>query len=509
MFMSNQKLLHYIFILLITVSCTVSFLTLYSQSIRLDESQSIWASTKSIPAILSYIAQDVHVPLYALMLHVWMQIFGTDILMVRLLSFVFFIATLPVLYTFSKESGSRRVAYLTVALFTLSPFVMWYSNEARMYTLFTLVTSLNHLYFLRLIRSEGKCAKFGYFVSAVAGLYTHYFFLFLLITQGIFVIARCAALVYSDSEFRVKSVWSITKKHMRLPLRWGGIAFEAFLMLTPWITYVYSLGTANNASPLIPPPTSFNIFQTVVQFLFGFQTQAIQTFIIALWPLSLVMMFMLLTKRKNIPVSGIRYFGLVTILPIVLVFFVSFIRPIFLSRYLILVTPSLFFILAWSMLSYSRNIARYVIILFMMILLGLSGYQNISSATPVKEDYSGVGKYLSEHALAQDIIAVSAPFTIYPVEYGYDGQAKITTIPEWNRYDENNGIIPEYSDENLAKQIAEYKKQYRRVHIILSYDQGYEASLRKYMDENYELYEARRFSPGLELRSYVLRYDVT
>jgi mannosyltransferase len=385
---------------------------------------------------------------------------------------------------------------------------MWYSNEARMYTLFTLVTSINHLYFLRMVRGEGKVGKFGYFTSAIAGLYTHYFFLFLLVTQGIFILGRLVSFVYTDSEFGSKQLWTLIKKYLDFPLRWFGLAFEAVLFLIPWITYVYSLGAANNASPLIPRPTSFNLFQTVVQFLFGFQTQAIQAFIIALWPLSLVMLFMLFTKRKRLPVEGIGYFGFVTVLPIILVFFVSFIRPIFLSRYLILVTPSLFFILSWSMLSYSRNVSRYLVTSFLLILLCLSGYQNISSATPVKEDYAGVDEYLSQNTTAKDIIAVSAPFTIYPIEYGYDGQAKIDTIPLWNRYDENGGAIPVYSDEGLKKQIENYKKQYKRVFIVLSYDQGYEQKIRKYMDENFEIYKTQKFSSGLEMRSYILRYDV-
>lgn len=506
--MNKQKLLHLSFVVLILAACTVSLMTLYSQSIRLDESQSIWASTKSIPALLSYIAQDVHVPLYAVLLHFWMQIFGTDIMVVRALSFIFFMATLPALYKFARESSSQRVAYLTVALFSLSPFVMWYSNEARMYTLFTLVTSLNHLYFLRMVKTEGKESKLGYFLSAIAGLYTHYFFLFLLITQGVFILGRMASFVYTDREFGKKPLRVLIMKYIRFPLRWLGIAFEAFLFLVPWVTYVFSLGNASNASPLIPRPTSFNIFQTIVQFLFGFQTQAIQAFIIALWPLTLIMLFMLFTKRKRLPVESIGYFGFVTVLPIILVFFVSFIRPIFLSRYLILVTPSLFFILAWSMLSYSRRVSTYLVTAFMLILLALSGYQNISAATPVKEDYAGVDTYLSEHTTAKDIIAVSAPFTVYPIEYGYNGQARIDTIPQWNRYDEKSIGIPAYSDANLQKQIENYKKQYRRVFIVLSYDQGYEEKIRTYMDNHYELYKTQRFSPGLEMRSYILRYDV-
>ena len=46
---------------------------MFSQSIRLDEAQSIWVSTKSVMGILKTNGQDVQAPLYALVLHFWMQ----------------------------------------------------------------------------------------------------------------------------------------------------------------------------------------------------------------------------------------------------------------------------------------------------------------------------------------------------------------------------------------------------------------------------------------------------
>jgi uncharacterized membrane protein len=494
------------FVVLIAVSCAVSFFTLYSQSIRLDESQSIWASTKSVEQVLLYTAQDVHVPLYPLLLHFWMQLFGTTIIVVRLLSFLFFLLTLPVLYRFAKESSMPSVALLTVALFTLSPFVVWYSNEARMYTLFTFVTSLNHLYFLRMVRSDGKASKFGYFLSTILGVYTHYFFFFMLFTQGLFALGRALSRAYSDERFGKMPFVRLVWQYKRFPLIWLSVVLSSLVFFVPYFGYVLYLGSASNTQPLIPRPTSFNLFQTFVQFLFGFQNQAIQTFIIALWPLSLFMLFLLFTKRKRLSVQSIGYFGFVTIIPIALVFLVSFIRPIFLSRYLIMVTPTLFFIIAWTLLSYSRKVSTILVISFMALLSGLAFVQNISASTPVKEDYVSVAEYLSQNATPKDIVVVSAPFTVYPIEYSYEGSARISTIPDWDRY--VTGAIPAFDEKKMVTQIDGYKKQYKKIYMVLSYDQGYEDKIRQYMDTHYEMYRLKKFSPGLELRVYVLRYDI-
>lgn len=492
-------------------SLAASIMMLSSQSIRLDEAQSIWVATKPIATILSLTSQDVHVPLYFLIQHVWIQLFGTEITVVRIPSLLFFIGTLPVLYLLAREAGSRGIALLTVTFFSASPFIVWFTSEARMYTLFTLVTTINHLFFLRVVKSHGSCSKFGYFVSLLLGFYTHYFFLFLLVTQLVFVFLRFGRnpsasprTVPYGASLRVNQSDALSLKTLLLgvgtPLLFAGMLF------LPWIGYVVKSGFASSTQPVIPTPTSFNVFQTFVNFLFGFQTQGMQALLVSLWPFSVIVFFFIFTRRQKIPIRDFEYFVLVTFLPIFLVFFASFFKPLFLSRYLIFVTPTLFFILAYLVLSYSRRVSSYVVATLLIIMLGLLVYQSNSRDTPVKEDYRGVATYLSANVSPSDIIAVSAPFTVYPIEYSYVGQARIVTIPEWNRY--VRGSIPVFSMKKLEQQTEKYRRQYARIFTVLSYDQGYEKDLRTYFDQHYELLAHKQFSPGLEIRVYRLRYDV-
>lgn len=480
----------YFLIPLIVIACCVSLWSLFSQSIRLDEAQSIWVSSKSMQTVMSITASDVHVPLYGTLLHFWMQIFGNSIIAARTLSMLFFLLTLPVMYQFVKEASNKQIALLTLTLFTLSPFIMWYTSEARMYTLFTLITSLNHLFFLRMIKSEASTGKLGYFATLVLGFYTHYFFIFLVATQGIYTLAQ----------FFLKQREHKSQQFVKKTL---AVIFAAFLFFLPWVGLLLATGTAANTQPLIPPPTSFNIIQTFVNFIFGFQTQGIQAILVSLWPLSVMTLFFIFTKRQRTPISGIGYIVLASFLPIVLVFIVSFFRPIFLSRYLIVVTPTLFLLLAWAMTQYSKKISNTVITVVLFAMLGLMFYQTTSAATPVRENYQGATDYLEKNATPRDIIAVTAPFTVYPIEYSYDGTTRITTIPKWNRF--QAGAIPAFSIQELDARMEQYEKQYERIFLVLSYDQGYEDEIRKYFDD-YQLLERQHLSPILEIRVYKLRY---
>jgi len=478
------------------IAIAFSGFLMITQSIRLDESQSIWAATKPLTGIMEYTGSDVHVPLYFTLLHFWIQIFGTNIILLRSLSFIFYLLSIYLLYKVARESSNHELALTTICIFSLSPFILWYSGEARMYTLFTFSTSLNHLFFLRMYRSDFKTSKFGYFLSAVLGFYTHYFFVFMIATQGLFVISR-AIKTRSEKE-RLLGLPKFFLKYVTLA---GG----AFLFLVPWLVYVLKLGKIGNSTPSIGKPSSYDLFQSLANFLFGFQSQTILAIVISLWPLIVVLLFLVFTRRKKSELSVLEYFAYTSFLPIIIIFLLSYIRPIFLSRYLIFITPSLFFILAWVLINYSKKISSLFVTGFFAFMLVLSVQQVVSAATPVKEDYEGVTQYVSTHARAQDIIAVTAPFTVYPIEYTYNGSARIDTIPQWNRF--ATGAIPTFSLTKLDAQMKEYRKIYQNVYIVLSYDQGYETDIIHFMDTHYKLLQKKQFSPAVQLREYKLRYD--
>ena len=480
---------NYLYLLVIVIALLVSVVTLSVQSIRLDESQSIWVATKSFEQIFQLDAQDVLVPFYEVLLHVWMQFFGSSVLAARSLSFLFFLITLPVLYKLARETSNQRVAIITITLFSLSPFIMWYSSEARMYSLFAFVTTLNHLFFVRMCRSEGKGSKVGYLITTILGLYTHYFFIFLLATQFFYL------------------VWRIVTKQPRstyVMLVFFIIMVLAGLCFAPWFLYFLSMGAASNSQPLIPPPTSYNVFQAFINFLFGFQSNSIQSMLVALWPIFVLTFFFIFTKREEKAGESINYFAFATFLPVILIFLGSYLRPIFLTRYLILITPTLFILIAWIFSGYYKQGSRIVFGGLFLVMFGLLVYQNISTTTPLKEDYAGVSQYLESTASPTDIILVSAPFTVYPVEYTYQGNTKIATIPLWDRF--SQGAIPTYSHSKLVSQITSYQSLYSNVFLVLSYNQGYESDIEKYMDTHYKRLTLKEFSPGLAVREYQLRY---
>src|ERR1700712_3057111 len=162
----------------------LSHTLLVHQSLRLDESQSLWQTSHSVGYTLRVVAEDVHVPLYHVMLHFWQLYLGNDVATARLLSLCFFLVTIPIFYLLARQILDRAWALFAVVIFSFLPFMDWYSNEARMYTLLALMATLSQYYFIRILREDKGWQ--GYGITALIGAYTHYFFSFNLATQGIF-----------------------------------------------------------------------------------------------------------------------------------------------------------------------------------------------------------------------------------------------------------------------------------------------------------------------------------
>jgi len=454
------------------------------ESLRLDEAQSLWQSGRTPFGILTLVAQDVHVPLYHELLHFWRLFFGDTVRSARAMSLFFFLLSIPAIYELGRETHSRRIGLMAAALLALSPFTNWYGNEIRMYSLFLLFAILNQYFFIRLFRGADRYAWLGYTATAILGVYSHYFFFLVFPGQFLFYIWKRKAFPQGSLKRFLIS---------------GALVGAAF---APWIAWVLYQGQAANQEPLLFAPTSVDLFNTFAQFIFGFQTDAINTVILSLWPISLLFAFFTLRRQSAVRVET-EYFVLFIVVSFLLAFGVSIaVEPLFVSRYLIFTTPVLFLLLAALLDQYTPHLVRWGVLYVVAIMLAL---EIASPLTPVKEDYRSAVEYLSGNVRPQDVVVVSAPFTLYPFEYYYRGVAPFETIPKWEQY--AHGAIPSYNPDTLASDLDGIAASHQELWLLLSYDQGYEEDIRSYMDSHYERILTREFSHDLGLYAYKIRYD--
>ncbi len=485
----SSLLIGWVLVGLMGLATLLSVLIFAHTSLRLDEAQSLFQISRDVPGVLYLVAQDVHVPLYHLLLKFWTILFGDDIATARYLSVVFFVATIPAVYYLGKLIFSRRVGLFAALLLAISPFMLWYGAEARMYALLAFLTVIHQILFVQIFKIGRGRYWVLYVVVAILGLYTHYFFGFVLLTEAIFYLFfRKHFPVRSLPKFIVAGVISVGS-------------------LVPWLGYVYKLGLASNTQPYLGIPSSGDIFNTYAQFLFGFQSDGLNTVIISLWPILVLAAFFTLQRKKQTS-PGSVFVIMLAVLPVLGAFVVSvLIKPFFLSRYLIVSLPSLVLVFAWIISIYPPRVQRVVQLVVIILISGLLVIQIANPNTPVKEDYQQAVAYVSSQSKAQDVIIATAPFTIYPIEYYYHGPAKLTTQPIWDRF--ASGSVPGFDATQLATQTQTNVSDYRNAWLILSYDQGYNQAIKDYYDNHFQQLTHRQFSPGLTVYEYKIRYDPT
>jgi len=129
-------------------------------------------------------------PLYYVLAWLWVQMVGTGEFGLRSLSALAGIATVPVAYLIGVELRDRRAGILAAALVAVNPMLLWYSQEARSYSLLVLFSAIGVLYFLRALDSGRRAEVLWWGVASALALATHYFAIFPIILEAVWLLWR-------------------------------------------------------------------------------------------------------------------------------------------------------------------------------------------------------------------------------------------------------------------------------------------------------------------------------
>jgi mannosyltransferase len=168
----------------VVAGAAVRFATLDVQSMWLDEAVTHSLVTRSFGGMLSAIPHSESTPpLFYVLEWVWSRVFGSGAVGLRSLSALFGSATIIVLAAIAGRLGGRRAALAAAALAAANPLLIWYSQEARAYALLVLLCAVT---VLCLVRGERR----GWAFAAALALATHYFAVFIVIPQALWLLWR-------------------------------------------------------------------------------------------------------------------------------------------------------------------------------------------------------------------------------------------------------------------------------------------------------------------------------
>ncbi len=367
----------------------------------LDESHFVFEAQKSLKAIIDEALNYPNSPLYVVMLGGWVKLFGISEFSTRSLSLLFHIFSIPLLYYFAKKYINKQAAIIVILLFTFSNIHLYYSHEARSYTIITFFTIFSFYYFLNLMQKPDWIKLSKYSLVNTVLLYTQVVPIFAIFSQ------------FLVSLFHVKN----NRKSFIYFILANLIAVTIFSV---WIIFnrYYKRDMAEAA--WLSPPDLSDIFLVMVRFL---NTRVI------LFIFLLILLLFFIKEYKKISGKEKNIFWLTiswSFVPIISVFALSLFIPRFLPRYMLLATPGIYLLFAFIVTKqdfahYFKLDKRYnpiiqwgliLIVIFLSIIkINLNPYKG--------EAWDKAAEYVKTHETDSTITAVQAWYMFRPFAYYY------------------------------------------------------------------------------------------
>jgi uncharacterized membrane protein len=193
-------------------------------------------------------------PLYYFLLRGWVYLAGSSLYALRFFSALCGTLILPLIFQVTRRLPGREAALATLTVAVFAPFYIYYSQEARTYSL-TLVLMLVSMHaFLRWRDTQQRRALMVCTLANLVGLYTHYVAALMIVVQGIIL------LLLQWRDWKRLSIFVAAQT-------------AAVLALVPWLIYAQRLlprviapadsTTSNVWSILARTWTEFSVGRTI------------------------------------------------------------------------------------------------------------------------------------------------------------------------------------------------------------------------------------------------------
>jgi hypothetical protein len=139
----------------------------------IDEAITTGISSHPLSAIPGVLRHDGSPPLFYMVLHVWINAFGSSEASTHALALLFSTLTIPVGAWAGWSLFDRRAGLMAAVLFGLSSFLTQYGQETRMYSLMGLLGLLATAGFLHAFLYRRRRYLFLFSISLALMLYTH------------------------------------------------------------------------------------------------------------------------------------------------------------------------------------------------------------------------------------------------------------------------------------------------------------------------------------------------
>ncbi len=375
------------------------------QSLWRDEVDAIRFATQSLDGLVrTFVEPGQNGPLYYLLLRPWLDLAGQSEFALRFFSVFFGLLAVPLTYRLGRMLfPTQRLPGLVAAmLVATSPYLIWYSQEGKMYALtVTLVLLSMERYWAALTRG-GWQRWLGYLLATSAAFYVH-------LIAALIVPAQMVMFFLFDGEHR-KRTWRPWLVSM-------GILVLPYLPLLAWQLPLLLVADQTGYAFVSLPNMLYSLY---ANYSHGVVLEP--TWWILALSVGLILAAVLWGKTQGLRSAALGGLLCWLLVPAIAFFLVTLVRPMYTARYLIFLLPAMLLLLAAGLfVVWSRS--RILATLALLVLLVTDGWAlSLQADTHLKADFRGATIYLSEHKIDYDLLIFQIPYGRHSYEYYLEQQ---------------------------------------------------------------------------------------
>jgi uncharacterized membrane protein len=390
---------------ILALALGIRLLGIISRPIWYDEAFSILFAEKGPVAmlygtltVLGGGAAEEHPLGYYIPLWLWMKAFGESLIAVRLLSIIAGLILVYLVYCIALERLSdTRTAYLSAVLAALSPFLVHYAQEIRMYSFLAMWLLLATYAYQRGSKTQNLRWWILFSVSAALAQYTHNLAAFYLIPLALLPVFQ--------------KDW----KTLRAVVFTG---LGALLLYLPWALQLPAQFSKIQSAYWVARPDLSSLFTLLLVFITN-TPLPVNLIAVALAIVLIIIIIGFIQTWKYTRQTGSKeglWLLYLSFAPPLLLFIFSQWRPVYIERAL-LPSGAIFCIwLAWVITKTNLlNIAQYVLLGLLGISSVLGIYQHVTYSDFPYGPFKELVTSLSQQMKPQDVIIHSNKLSMLPV----------------------------------------------------------------------------------------------
>ncbi|HEX4903612.1 MAG TPA: glycosyltransferase family 39 protein [Acidimicrobiales bacterium] len=406
---------------LVAVAVAVRFVSV--RGLWVDEAITVDQAQRPFGEMLDRLrSTDVHPPLHHVIVWLAVRAGGSAEWVVRGPSVIAGAVLVPVTYGLGRSLYGRRTGLVAAALVTVAPFLVWYSQEARMYSLFVLLATVASWALAAAIRGGNRWCWAAWAIATAAMLWTQWFGV---LPLGLHLLALAAAVVHRRAD---------RAERWRLVLGGAAGTLATAVLVLPLVpfaldqigAYAERSGALASAAPSQAGAAASSIGEGVSVYavganalwaVLGYHSDAAMTSLAALWPLLLLLALGAL-GRGRAPATTALVVG--TVVP-TLLFVVAGMtkRDLFELRYFAFVVPLVLLLVARTITKvFERPASRAVAAAAAVAVLSVAlADQQLNGANPRRYDFESALDHVAERARPGDVVLYEPEYLAEVVGY--------------------------------------------------------------------------------------------